>query len=253
MWDRSEPMAAGAGEALDYPAAIQNRMQAESLAPLAAPDNSWLIDMMITIMHSNTWNEPLTGFITDKCMLFDNFEEENKHAYMEVHNEFKILVDNLLAAHLIEVDIMPEEFEKQLIESGLIEDPRLQQVVGQLMAAEDFMTFKTMMVERHTSMQMQAMSNYQDMATSEDVAAIQAAGGMMPTYAPAAAVAAAPMPASSTGAVATPPSMQQERAFGAGGGFYGRAAIPGSTAPASKEKADAIRKALVGGLRGGPR
>lgn len=221
-------------------------------------------------MHSPSWNEPLTAFITSHCTMFDNFEEENKHEYITVHNEFKNLVDNLLAAHLLEVEISPEDFEKQLLESGLIEDPRLQQVVGQLMAAEDFMTFKTMMVERHVNMAQQAEANYsmlsQDTAMAEAAAiaasmeAAQAAApapgaapgaapmarAPMPSYAPA-GIVPAPVPApTSTG----PPTMQQERAFGAGGGFYGRAAMPaGGQAAPSKEKADAIRKALCGALR----
>jgi hypothetical protein len=247
-------------------------MAEASLQMGASPDSSWLVDMMITIMHAKTWNEPLTAFISEKCIGFDNFEEENKHEYIEVHNQFKSLVDNLLAAHLLEVDIMPEEFERQLEESGLLQDPRLQQVVGQLMAAEDFITFKTMMIERHMNMQQQAESNYRELANAEDVAAAQeiatahafaaseaAARGMpvppapaaapMQSYAPATATATT-MHASSTGDVAVPPSMQQERAFGAGGGFYGRATMPGANqAPPSKEKANAIKAALCGALR----
>merc|ERR1719272_2012431 len=133
---------------------------AEGSAPA---DSSWLIDMMYSIMHTPTWNEPLQAFYAEKCIMFDNFEEENKHEYVLVHNEFKSLVDNLLAAHLIEVDISPEDFERQLIDSGLVEDPRLHQVVGQLMAAEDFITFKNMMVERHVNMQMEAEGNYHDL------------------------------------------------------------------------------------------
>jgi len=239
------------------------------------PDNSWLVDMMVTIMHSETWNGPLTAFIQSHCTMFDNFEEENKHEYVTIHNEFKCLVDNLLAAHLLEVDISPEEFEKQLLESGLIEDPRLQQVVNQLMASEDFMTFKTMMVDRHTNMQQMAESNYRELqAPGEDVAAAEAAamaasleaaaaagaprplqGGFaapMAAYTPGGAgvMPAPPMPAAPSGAPHMPPTMQQERAFGAGGGFYGRASLAGGgQAKPSKEKADAVRKALCGALR----
>jgi hypothetical protein len=220
-------------------------------------DNTWLIDMMVGIMHNPTWNEPLSAFINEKCVLFDNFEEENRHEYMIAQRDFKCLVDNLLAAHLLEVDISPEEFEKQCIESGLVEDPRLQQVVNQLMAAEDFMTFKNMMVERHMSLQQQAESNYTMLttdATAGDaaLAASMAAemGQGIPSSAPSAqptyqavAPVPSPMPVST-------PSVEAERKFGAGGGFYGRAAMPsGNSGPPSKEKADAIRKALSGALR----
>lgn len=230
----------------------------------ASSDSSWLIDMMYSITHATTWNEPLQAFYAEKCIMFDNFEEENRHEYVQVHNEFKSLIDNLLAAHLLQIDISPEEFEKQLIESGLVEDPRLHQVVAQLLAAEDFVTFKTMMVERHTSMQQQAEANYQELSVAQDYAAQEAAAiaasaeaaraaapeaapASAPTYmAPAAP--GAPMPTPATGAAKTP-SLQQERAFGAGGGFYGRASMPSAKAQPTKEKADAIRKALVGALR----
>lgn len=233
------------------------------MAMVPTSDNTWLIDMMVSIMHASTWNEPLTAFINEKCIMFDNFEEENRHDYMLVHQEFKSLVDNLLAAHLLEVDISPEEFEKQCIESGLVEDPRLQQVVGQLMAAEDFMTFKQMMIERHCGMQQQAESNYKDVAASEDVAAAEAAAiaasiaeaeaaaraaAGVPGAPPAPPGGAAPAPTSPGGTV-KPPTMAQERAFGAGGGFYGRATMGANKTPPTKEKADAIRKALCGALR----
>lgn len=38
-----------------------------------------------------------------------------KHEYMECHQEFSGLVESLLAAHLLEVDIAPEDFERQAI------------------------------------------------------------------------------------------------------------------------------------------
>merc|ERR1719247_3243849 len=128
---------------------------------------------MISIMHAETWNEPLSNFINEKCVLFENFEEENKHEYMQVHQEFKALVDNLLAAHLLEVDILPEEFERQCIDSGLVEDPRLVQVMGQLMAAEDFMEFKNMMLNRHLGMQQQVENNYKSLTASQESAEME--------------------------------------------------------------------------------
>lgn len=231
----------------------------------APADSSWLVDMMVSIMHAKTWNDPLNAFIAEKCTLFDNFEEENRHEYMEVHTEFKSLVDSLLAAHLLEFDIPPEEFEKQIVESGLVADKRLQSVLNQLMAAEDFVLFKNMMVERHATMQAQAETTFKELSAAEDIAAAEAAAiaaAQAAPGAPAAAAAAsaatytgaagappAPLPTSPGGTV-KPPTLAEERAFGAGGGFYGRAAMPsGSKKPASNEKAAAIRKALCSAMR----
>lgn len=238
----------------------------------AGQDNTWLVDMVVQFMHSPSWNEQLATFINDKCTMFDNFEEENKHEYVEVHSQFKALIDNLLTAHLLEVDILPEDFERQCIEAGLAENPRLQQVVSQLIAAEDFITFKQMMIEHHTNMQHQAESNFKDLTTAQEVTAAEIAAAEF-AAAEAAAAAAAPIaaapivadPVASAASAAPgapaplpPPPAQagkaitaaQERAFGAGGGFYGRAAMPsGANKPASNEKAAAIRKALVASLR----
>eukprot|EP00445_Apocalathium_hangoei_P041555 CAMPEP_0203965222 /NCGR_PEP_ID=MMETSP0359-20131031/94775_1 /ASSEMBLY_ACC=CAM_ASM_000338 /TAXON_ID=268821 /ORGANISM="Scrippsiella Hangoei, Strain SHTV-5" /LENGTH=160 /DNA_ID=CAMNT_0050902031 /DNA_START=73 /DNA_END=552 /DNA_ORIENTATION=- len=133
----------------------------------AAVDHTWLVDMVLGFMHSENWNEPLQGFIVEHCTKFDNFQDENKHEYVEIHIEFKNLVDSLLTAHLLEVDIDPEEFERKIQESGLNEDPRLQQIVGQMMAAEDFMVFKNMMIDRHQALQSEAESNFHDVGASQ--------------------------------------------------------------------------------------
>ena len=59
--------------------------------------------------------------------------------YMACHQDFGGLVENLfasqcefrasgemrLAAHLLEVDIAPEDFERQVMESGLKDDERM--------------------------------------------------------------------------------------------------------------------------------
>mmetsp|Transcript_41719 Transcript_41719/g.108049 ORF Transcript_41719/g.108049 Transcript_41719/m.108049 type:complete len:223 (+) Transcript_41719:63-731(+) len=212
-------------------------------------DSGWLVDMVIGFMRSPTWNTPLTQFINDKCILFDNFQEENKHEYVEVHNEFKALVDDLLAAHLVEVDILPEDFEKQVVESGLTEDPRMAQVMSQLRAAEDFLVFKQMMIDHHAGMQAQAEANLKDTAAweasqREDEAVAAAMAASMAESGGAAA--SAPAPASTVPA----PTAEQERAFGAGGGTYGRASMPvGGKKPASNEKAAAIRKAICSAAR----
>ena len=119
-------------------------------------DDGWLVDMVLQFMRSRSWNEPLSSFINENCVKFDNFQDENKHEFVEVHNEYKMLIDNLLAAHLLEVDISPEEFEKRCIEAGLVDDLGLAQILSHLIAAEDFLTFKQLMVEHHTNMQHEA-------------------------------------------------------------------------------------------------
>jgi len=243
----------------------------------AAEDKGWLVDMVVQFMGSSSWNGPLNTFIGEKCILFDNFQEENKLEYMEMHNEYKCLVDDLLTAHLLEVDIMPEDFERQCIEAGLADDPRLEKIIKQLMAVEDYVAFKQMMIDSHMGQQMMAEANFQDVTSAEaDAAAAAEAAAVAAALdsaeleaATAEAIArqeaaptsyATPVSAAVTGGPVPPPpqvvpavlpSAQQERAFGAGGGHYGRGAMPagGGKKAATNDKAAAIRKAITSACR----
>ncbi|CAK9110165.1 Cilia- and flagella-associated protein 36 (Coiled-coil domain-containing protein 104) [Durusdinium trenchii] len=130
------------------------------MASGSAEDPAWLVDMIIQFVSSPSWNEPINSFVAEKCVIFDNLDDEMKHEYMECHQEFSGLVESLLAAHLLEVDIAPEDFERQVMESGLKDDERMQGVVSQLMAAEDFLTFRDMMLKHHMQMQQAAEGTY---------------------------------------------------------------------------------------------
>lgn len=217
-------------------------------------NSAWLVDILIQIMRSPSWNESLNTFINEKCVLFDNFQEENKHEYSEVHQEFRSLVDNLLTAHLVQIDIDIPEFEQQIVESGVVDDPRLQQVVSQLMAAEDFVSFKSMMIDHHMNMNLQAEATFKELQSAEEskLAMDNAAATDHGVVAPAGAKENPnpEVPITTAASATTPtnvkaPSLAEERAFGAGGGFYGRATMPsGAKKPTSNEKAAAIRKAL---------
>eukprot|EP00933_Yihiella_yeosuensis_P045383 TRINITY_DN4074_c1_g5_i1.p1 TRINITY_DN4074_c1_g5~~TRINITY_DN4074_c1_g5_i1.p1 ORF type:complete len:258 (-),score=102.45 TRINITY_DN4074_c1_g5_i1:106-879(-) len=249
--------------------------------------SAWMVDMVIQFMHSPSWNEPINSFISEKCIGFDNFQEENRHEYVEVHNEFRGLIDNLLTAHLLQVDISPEQFEQELLQSGLSEDPRMQRIVSQLSAAEDFLSFKTMMLEHHIKMQQKAEGTWNgaaeeesaandaaiaaaiaaDAAAAEEAAAALAQADLEAAEAARAAKVAAaqeaaeamsaapsapsapPKPPSPSAAAGPAPSAEQERAFASAGGVYGRGAMPQAKKPAGNEKAAAIRKALLQGLK----
>lgn len=234
------------------------------MADAGAVDHTWLVDMVVQFIQSPQWNEPVQTFIRENCTKYDNFQEENKHEYVEVHNEFKNLVDSLLTAHLLEVDLDPEEFEKKVMESGLADDPKIKQVLSQLQAAEDFMTFKNMMVERHEQLQHEAEANFQEVSASQaeaealafaeaeaiaaeaDAAAAAHAGA---AAAPAAAAPASP-PKVAAGIVPGPaPTAEEERAFGAGGGSYGRAQMGAPKKAGTNDKAAAIRKAILAGTK----
>lgn len=234
---------------------------------------AWLVDMVVQFMKSPSWNDPLVAFIDEKCTLFDNFAEECRHEEVEIHNTYKNLVDDLLTAHLLEVDMEPEDFEKACAEAKLAEDPRFQQVIKKLDAVEDFVKFKQMMIDAHIKQQTQAEATYKEVTDAEAAAAVAVAeaadreeaeraaavaavaaaeAAAVPDMEPtAAAPAAAPAPAPAVKADPSKvPTAQDERAFGAAGGSYGRASMAtGPKKAGSNEKASAIRKALMNSVR----
>mmetsp|Transcript_95651 Transcript_95651/g.205229 ORF Transcript_95651/g.205229 Transcript_95651/m.205229 type:complete len:221 (+) Transcript_95651:100-762(+) len=119
--------------------------------------STWLTDYVIQIMQSPSWAGPIQEFIEAQCAIFDTHApDENKLEYTDVHSEFKELVDSLLAAHLLEVDITPEEFAGAF-EANAVTDPRLDAVTEQLLSVGDFLVFKKMMLSQSCKQQGQAL------------------------------------------------------------------------------------------------
>eukprot|EP00746_Dinoflagellata_sp_MGD_P118882 gnl/MRDRNA2_/MRDRNA2_54931_c0_seq1.p1 gnl/MRDRNA2_/MRDRNA2_54931_c0~~gnl/MRDRNA2_/MRDRNA2_54931_c0_seq1.p1 ORF type:complete len:228 (+),score=66.61 gnl/MRDRNA2_/MRDRNA2_54931_c0_seq1:82-765(+) len=220
-------------------------------------DNKWLVEFVLQFMQSPSFNDPLQAFVDEKCSSFDDFEEENKLEYQELHNEFKNLVDNLLAAHLLEVDVSPEDFEQKILNAGLADNPALASVMSKLLAAEDFIVFKGLMVDKHAEKQMQALSMLKD--TSEDFAAAQALQAVENAEQPSNAGSLAALrsqvnqaAASSESVSLMMPTAEQERKFMAGGGSYGRATAPSAKTGQGNtrnSKASVVRQSLVSALK----
>ena len=80
----------------------------------------WFKDFVIQFLKGESWHIPITRFIDDECIIFDN-EEENKFEYTTCHNNFKDLINDLLAAHLLSVDVTPEMFE-QYVSSRYVDE-----------------------------------------------------------------------------------------------------------------------------------
>lgn len=51
--------------------------------------------MIIGFLRSPRWKVPVMTFLDEKCVSFDN-EDENKLEFTGIHNEFKKIVENLL-------------------------------------------------------------------------------------------------------------------------------------------------------------
>lgn len=114
-------------------------------------DLEWLSDYVLAFLKSPSWVAPIAQFVDEQCIVFDN-EEENKLEYTQCHNEFKQLIDSLLAAHLLEMSVSRDQFE-QFCHTGLANNPALHRVlVEQLLSVDDFQVFKAMMSKRNAAL-----------------------------------------------------------------------------------------------------
>lgn len=122
----------------------------------ATDDLEWLSDYVITILKSPTWVSPIAQFIDEQCVLFD-CSEENKLEYTICHANFKQLIDDLLAAHLLDLSVTPEQFH-EFCQHGLSQNQQLHRVlVEQLLSIDDFLTFKAMMSKRNAEISHEAI------------------------------------------------------------------------------------------------
>ena len=111
----------------------------------AAEDRTWLFDSVLGFLRGPGWCLPVMGFIDENCVVFDT-EEENKLSYMEIYTAFREMADSLLELHLEEYGISAEQFAEVCSQAHLQENAR--DVIEQVLALDDFVSFKKMMVKR---------------------------------------------------------------------------------------------------------
>ena len=84
----------------------------------------------------------------------DALEQE----YSKIFNQFKIMVDTLLASHMEDLEISPEQFESACLAAKENLGARLHTVLfEQLWAAFNYRIFKRMMIQRNIDLQLQAL------------------------------------------------------------------------------------------------
>mmetsp|Transcript_82756 Transcript_82756/g.146136 ORF Transcript_82756/g.146136 Transcript_82756/m.146136 type:complete len:207 (-) Transcript_82756:149-769(-) len=127
-------------------------MAEQVLAQAVGTESEWLKDYATQFMKSRTWAGPIKEFIDDHCGIFDTTDpEENKLEYTQVHDCFKDLIDSLLAAHLLEVDISPEAFAA-CYDANAKADSEFAEITQHLVSVSDFLVFKKMMIARNRSL-----------------------------------------------------------------------------------------------------
>jgi len=120
-------------------------------------DQDRISELVIGIFKSPTWIIPISQFVDQNCLVFED-QEENKLEYTLVHNSFKQLVEDLLAAHLVELDISTDEFTS-FCEFGLSGSNELHRsLVEQLISVDDFLVFKAMMLKRNSELTREALT-----------------------------------------------------------------------------------------------
>eukprot|EP00321_Phaeocystis_globosa_P007078 CAMPEP_0118822418 /NCGR_PEP_ID=MMETSP1162-20130426/9172_1 /TAXON_ID=33656 /ORGANISM="Phaeocystis Sp, Strain CCMP2710" /LENGTH=234 /DNA_ID=CAMNT_0006752965 /DNA_START=170 /DNA_END=870 /DNA_ORIENTATION=+ len=124
-------------------------------------DLTWLFDAVLGFLKSPGWALPVMSFIDDNCIVFDS-EDENKLAYMDIYTAFRDMVDSLLEMHLEELGVTGEQF-------AAVCEAAAQQQVGmevleQILAVDDFVSFKKMMVKRNMELELEAMKALQSLS-----------------------------------------------------------------------------------------
>ena len=98
----------------------------------------WLKDFLIQLPSAASWNQPIAEFVES---VRDSFETSPHLA----HREFSLLIDGLLVAHLIELEISAEDFDGLSHEIANSADVRLKPLRQYLEAGGDFQVFASLM------------------------------------------------------------------------------------------------------------
>mmetsp|Transcript_10431 Transcript_10431/g.15600 ORF Transcript_10431/g.15600 Transcript_10431/m.15600 type:complete len:350 (-) Transcript_10431:310-1359(-) len=114
----------------------------------------WLYEYLLQFLRSPGWKVPIMSFVDENCIVFDD-EEENKLSYTEVHNQFREMIDNLMGNLCGELGIS-EELMAKIINMGL-KNSRDRRVFEQIIACDNFMSFKKLMVKRNKELEAEAL------------------------------------------------------------------------------------------------
>lgn len=116
------------------------------------------------------WKNPILEFIDENCLVFDE-EEENKLEYTIIHQvrlhqfpnlypnwlqKFKKMVDAKLDQFVQDIGIPPEVF----INACEVASEKIHKsIINQLLAVENFMLFKKMMITRNKQLNHEAAND----------------------------------------------------------------------------------------------
>tara|TARA_B110000285_G_scaffold37687_1_gene40803 strand:- start:551 stop:913 length:363 start_codon:yes stop_codon:yes gene_type:complete len=113
-------------------------------------DMDWLLDCMVEYLKSPMWTTEICSFIDFHCVFFaGDVSDENSLEFTTIHNDFKSIVEVKLDGFCAEFGIDHELFVKAC---SKISNRVHQKCIDQLIAVDNFMLFKKMMVQRNTKL-----------------------------------------------------------------------------------------------------
>jgi hypothetical protein len=121
-------------------------------------DHDWIFDYVLQFLESERFDASVMDFVDDNCEAFDS-EDENKLIYTDIHREFKDHVETLIQSNLGELGISSDMF-MEACERGRHGRDINTVVFERMIAMDDFMTFKKIMVKRNTELQLEALKDY---------------------------------------------------------------------------------------------
>ncbi|KAK5882667.1 hypothetical protein CesoFtcFv8_021228 [Champsocephalus esox] len=128
---------------------------------MAEEESEWILESIVGYLGSPEWVIPVSDFMENKCTVFDD-EDENKLSYTDIHLQYKKLVETLLGNYMQEVGINEQQF-LDACTSPFAKTKTLQSVFQPVLATDDFQMFRSLMVQKNTELQLQALSVIKEM------------------------------------------------------------------------------------------
>jgi len=116
-------------------------------------------------MTSPLWTVPLATFVENNCIVFEG-AEENMIGHTIIHEKYKELVEGLLENFLADIGIPPDQFAAVLEDAAdASEGHELESALRVIAAADDFLLFKALMVQKNLDLEMQVRALYEAQLT----------------------------------------------------------------------------------------
>lgn len=142
------------------------------MSEFTADENDWIFDYVMNVFRSPAWEVPIMCFIDEHCASFDA-EDENKFEYTELHQQFRDVVEVVLGDNLAEIGLTATDFA-DVCERSRGDGDMTMDVVNQILAMDDFVTFKKLMVKRNLELELEAIRELREEVAADAVHDLEA-------------------------------------------------------------------------------